>query len=135
MIESMSIVTRVVEDQDEAVDFYTESLGFEIRRDNPTPNGRFVSVAPARDENVELVLIPPEFLDGENAEERAELVGQDWGLVYQVDDCQATYEELSQNGVEFRSEPEEETWGIQAVLKDPDGNEIVIQESAAAPDF
>ena len=98
----------------------------------PAPTGRFVSVAPAGDENVELVLITPEFLDGENADERAELVGQDRGLVYRVDDCQATYEELVENGVDVRSEPEEMPWGIQAVLTDPSGNETVIQEPSTA---
>lgn len=135
MIEQMSLVTRIVEDQDEAVEFYTESVGFEIRRDAPAPTGRFVTVAPPGDEAVELVLTPPEFLDGENAEERAELVGRDWGLVYTVDDCQATYEALVENGVDFRSEPEEEPWGIQAVFTDPSGNETVIQEPAAPAEF
>ena len=122
------MVTRVVEDQDEAISFYTERLGFEIRRDHPGPHGRFVTVAPETDENVELVLVAPDGFDDEDAESLRAMTGNDWGLIYEVDDCRATYEELRGRGVEFRDEPQEMPWGIQAVAIDPDGNETVLQE-------
>lgn len=135
MIEKLSMVTRIVENQDEAVAFYTESLGFEIRRDHPGPHGRFVTVSPEQDENVELILISPDGFDDEDAEQLSKLIGQDAGLIYQVDDCRATYEELRKDGVNFQSDPAEMPWGIQAVLTDPDGNEIVIQERPSASEY
>ncbi|GAA0247518.1 methylglyoxalase [Halobacterium noricense] len=126
------MVTRIVEDQDEAVAFYTEKLGFKITRDHPGPHGRFVAVAPERDENAELVLMSPDGFDDDDAERMRTLIGSDFGLIYEVDDCRETYEELHERGVDFRNEPEEMDWGVQAVATDSDGNEIVIQEPPRA---
>lgn len=128
MIEQLAMVTRIVENQNEAIEFYTESLGFELRGDHPGPHGRFVMVAPEGDENVELVLITPDGFDEDEADELSALIGRDMGLIYRVDDCRATYEELRQNGIDFLSKPEKMPWGTQAVLTDPDGNEIVVQD-------
>lgn len=128
MFEELSIVTRIVEDQDEALSFYTELLGFEVKRDHPGPHGRFVSVAPEQDRQTELVLMPPDGFDDEMADRLSEQVGMDGGLIYKVNDCREAYEKLRARGVEFRDTPEEMPWGIQASFTDPDGYEITIQE-------
>lgn len=127
MIEQLSMVTRIVEDQDEAIEFYTGKLGFELTGDHPGPHGRFVTVSPAGDD-VDLVLMSPDGFPEEDAERFRGQIGTDWGMIYLVEDCRETYEELRERSVEFLGEPEEMPWGIQVVATDPDGNEIVLQE-------
>lgn len=129
------MVTRVVADQDEAVAFYTEKLGFELRRDHPGPHGRFVTVAPETDEQAELVLVTPDGFEEDDAERFETLIGSGFGLIYEVDDCRGTYESLRERGVEFLGEPEEMPWGVQVVATDPGGNEIVLQEPVSAGGF
>ncbi len=90
---------------------------------------------PPNGDGVELVFVSPDFIEGEDADARAELVGRDWGLVYTVDDCQETYDTLRDNGVTFEDEPEEQPWGIQATFTDPSGNETVIQEPTVPDEF
>ena len=126
------MVTRIVSDQAEAAAFYTEKLGFEIRMDHPGPHGRFLTVAPPSDEDVALILMTPDGFDEDEAARLSKLIGNDAGLIYEVDDCYAVCEALSEMGAEFHEDPEEMPWGIQAVLTDPDGNEIVIQERVSA---
>ena len=122
------MVTRIVSDQDAAARFYTEKLGFEKRMDHPGPHGRFLTVAPPRDGQVELILMTPHGFDEAEADRLSTLIGNDAGLIYAVEDCYAICETLDEQGVEFRTHPEEMPWGIQAVIVDPDGNEIVLQE-------
>ena len=133
MIQHLSMVTRIVEDQDVAAEFYTEQLGFEVRRNHPGPHGRFLTVAPPED-GVELILMTSEGFDAATAAQLSRLIGNDAGLIYRVEDCLATAQTLEQRGVSFRQEPQEMPWGIQAVLADPDGNEIVIQERPTEPE-
>ena len=135
MIQKLSMVTRVVTDQDEALEFYAEKCGFEVVRDHEGPHGRFLTVAPEGTDSAELVLVTPDGFDDETAEELAALVGNDAGLIYAVDDCQGTYRALSANGVTFQGEPEAMPWGVQVVALDPDGNEIVFQEPVASGSF
>jgi predicted enzyme related to lactoylglutathione lyase len=82
---------------------------------------------------VELILMTPDGFDDEEAERLSTLIGNDEGLIYEVDDCHETYSTLRENGVKFLNQPETMPWGIQAVALDQDGNEIVIQERPAAP--
>lgn len=128
MIEKLSMVTRIVGDQDEAIQFYTEKLGFELTGDHPGPHGRFVTVAPETDDGVDLVLLSPDGFPEEDVERLESQIGTDWGTIYLVDDCWETFEELRDRGVEFRGGPERMPWGIQTVAIDPDGNETVLQE-------
>lgn len=131
MIQKLSMVTRIVANQTEAVEFYTDKLEFVVRRDNQGPHGRFVTVSPEADTAVELVLIEPYEFDNQESERLSNLIGNDGGLIYEVDDCHETFEALRENGVEFSGEPKSMPWGTQAVALDQDGNEIVIQERPA----
>jgi catechol 2,3-dioxygenase-like lactoylglutathione lyase family enzyme len=126
MIKRLSHVTVHVLDQDSAVDFYTNKLGFEVRTDARLGDVRWVTVGPKTQPELEIILgqIGPPMFSPENAEAMRELVSK--GVigvgVLNVEDCRATYEELSAQGVTFVQEPAERPYGIEAVLRDDSGN-------------
>ena len=119
-----------VHDQDEALAFYTEKLGFEVRADVTLPemgNFRWLTVGPAGQEDVSIVLmaIPGEpVMDAETKEQVETLMGKGFaGTVFlTTDDCRGDYEELAARGVEFTEEPESRPYGIDAGFRDPSGN-------------
>ena len=113
-----------VNDQDKAVDFYVNKLGFEKRQDEPMgyeekPDVRWIEVVPPGAQT-RIVLIKG-FSDWSE-----DKVGNDSGLVLTSNDTYGTCEEIKARGVEFIEEPNEQPWGIQAQIKDQDGNTIVI---------
>ena len=125
-----------VHDQDEALAFYTEKLGMEVRSDVTLPelgNFRWLTVAPPGQEDVSIVLmaIPGEpVMDSATAEEVRALMGKGFaGTVFlTTDDCQASYEELSARGVEFVEKPEERPYGIDSGFRDPSGNNFRLTQ-------
>jgi predicted enzyme related to lactoylglutathione lyase len=125
-----------VHDQDEALAFYTEKLGMEVRADVTMPelgDFRWLTVAPAGQEDVTIVLmaIPgPPVMDAETGEKVKELVAKGFaGTVFlTTDDCQASYEELKGRGVEFVEEPEERPYGIDSGFRDPSGNHLRLTQ-------
>ena len=136
MITNIGTVTMYVRDQDEALRFYIEKLGFEKRADNPMPGGgRWLAVAP-RNANTQFVLLRPEDMPMPlEARERLRMeIGFAPHFVLECDDIQATHGELTGRGVEFTQAPERMPWGMQmAQLKDLYGNIIVlVQEDEAA---
>ncbi|HLY25433.1 MAG TPA: VOC family protein [Aggregatilineales bacterium] len=120
-------VTVRVENQDEALRFYTDKLGFEKRADMPMgPKQRWITVSPKDDHGVEMVLQPSDWFDGEERRQHAALVGKDPTLVFQVDDCRATYDKLHQQGVKFSLPPTDRGYGIEADGQDLYGNTLVF---------
>jgi predicted enzyme related to lactoylglutathione lyase len=120
MLRKVPYVALLVSDQDKALDFYTNIIGFERRIDAPTPNGpRFLTIGvPGQD--FELVLWP-----GTPAE--AELGSAVYTI--EVDDCRAAFETLASRGVKFEpAELLEFPWGYAARFKDPDGNLLQVRE-------
>jgi predicted enzyme related to lactoylglutathione lyase len=125
-----------VHDQDEALAFYTQKLGMEVRSDVTLAemgNFRWLTVAPAGQPDVAIVLmaIPgPPVMDAETAEQVKSLVAKGFaGTVFlTTDDCQASYEELKARGVEFTEEPEERPYGIDSAFRDPSGNSIRLTQ-------
>jgi catechol 2,3-dioxygenase-like lactoylglutathione lyase family enzyme len=125
-----------VHDQDEALAFYTEKVGMEVRADVTLAemgNFRWLTVGPAGQEDVSIVLmaIPdPPVMDVETAEQVKGLVAKGFaGTVFlTTDDCQASFEELKARGVEFSEEPEERPYGIDSAFRDPSGNSIRLAE-------
>jgi uncharacterized glyoxalase superfamily protein PhnB len=125
-----------VHDQDEALAFYTEKVGFEVQVDVSLPemgNFRWLTVGPPSQEDVSIVLmaIPEEpVMDGETAEQVRDLMAKGFaGTVFlTTDDCQASYEELRARGVEFSETPEERPYGIDSGFRDPSGNSIRLTE-------
>jgi catechol 2,3-dioxygenase-like lactoylglutathione lyase family enzyme len=126
-----------VTDQDEAIDFYTSKLGLVLRQDatlEEMGGFRWVTVGPADQPDLELILLvpgPPPFSE-EVAEQMKALMAQGGlgGWIFEVDDCQATYEELKGRGVEFTQEPVERFYGIDAGFRDPFGNNMRMTQPA-----
>ncbi|MFN8475850.1 MAG: VOC family protein [Anaerolineae bacterium] len=122
MIISLNFVSVVVSDQAAALDFYTNKLGFEKRRDYSFPSlPRFLTVAPAGQQEPEVVLVKA-------GASTIEAHGGHTGMVFRTDDCRREYETLKARGVTFVSEPAEQPFGIQAQFTDPDGNIFSLAE-------
>ena len=127
MISKIMRITLVVGNQEEALNWYTEKLGFHKRADFPMgPSGRWITVAPPDDTDLEMVLQPPDWFQGEERRRKAAQIGQNPTLVLRVDDCGATCAELRARGVEVAGPPEQAPWGLQAVVKDLYGNDLVL---------
>jgi predicted enzyme related to lactoylglutathione lyase len=125
-----------VHDQDEALEFYTRKLGWEVRTDVTVAemgNFRWLAVAPVGQEDFSVVLMaipgPPVF-EPETVEQVRDLMGKGAaGTVFlTTDDCRASYEELSGRGVEFVDLPQEVPYGVDASFRDPSGNHIRLTE-------
>ena len=125
-----------VHDQDEALAFYTEKLGMEVRSDVTLPemgDFRWLTVGPAGQPDVSIVLmaIPgPPVMDPDTADQVRDLVGKGFaGTVFlTTDDCRASYEELRSRGVEFTEAPEERPYGIDSGFRDPSGNSFRLTQ-------
>jgi catechol 2,3-dioxygenase-like lactoylglutathione lyase family enzyme len=119
-----------VHDQDEALAFYTEKLGMEVRSDVTMAemgDFRWLAVGPAGQTDVSIVLmaIPgPPVMDTETADEVRSLMAKGFaGTVFlTTDDVHAAYEDLKSRGVEFTEPPEERPYGIDSAFRDPSGN-------------
>jgi catechol 2,3-dioxygenase-like lactoylglutathione lyase family enzyme len=137
MLKKLTTVGVWVHDQDEALAFYTERLGMEIREDVTVPemgNFRWLSVGVPGQEDVSIVLLaipgPPVF-DEETATQIRDLVAKgagSSGLFFTTDDVQETYEDLRSRGVEFSQEPTQQPYGIDAGFRDPSGNQMRVAE-------
>jgi catechol 2,3-dioxygenase-like lactoylglutathione lyase family enzyme len=125
-----------VHDQDEALAFYTQKMGMEVRADVTLPelgDFRWLAVAPPDTPDVSIVLmaIPgPPVMDAETAEQVRSLMAKGFaGTVFlTTDDVRAAYEELKARGVEFTEPPEERPYGIDTGFRDPSGNSIRLTE-------
>ena len=125
-----------VHDQDEALAFYTQKLGMEVRSDVTLAelgDFRWLTVGPVGqpDFAITLMAIPgPPVLDAETAGQVRELMAKGFaGTVFlTTDDCQASYEELKARGVEFTEQPEERPYGIDSGFRDPSGNSLRLTE-------
>ena len=125
-----------VHDQEEALAFYTQKLGMEVRADVTLPelgDFRWVTVAPPGEDEVSIVLmaIPgPPVMDPDTAEQVKDLMAKGFaGAVFlTTDDCKASYEELKARGVEFTEAPEQRPYGIDSGFRDPSGNSIRLTQ-------
>jgi uncharacterized glyoxalase superfamily protein PhnB len=125
-----------VHDQDEALAFYTEKVGMEVRADVTLAemgDFRWLTVGPPGQEDVSITLmaIPgPPVMDSETAGQVREVMAKGFaGTVFlTTEDCQASYEELKGRGVEFTETPEERPYGIDSGFRDPSGNSIRLTE-------
>jgi catechol 2,3-dioxygenase-like lactoylglutathione lyase family enzyme len=129
MLKQLTYVQVWVQDQDEALAFYTDKLGMELREDVTVPemgNFRWLSVGiPGQDVSITLMAIPgpPVFDEGTRATIHKLLAtGASGGLFFSTDDAEKSYDELKSRGVEFTQEPTEQPYGIDAGFRDPSGN-------------
>ena len=133
MIQKLSHATIYVLDHEQALDFYTNKLGFEVRTDMSMDNGfRWLTVGPKSQPDLELVLFaakPGMFDEAAAAHLRALLEQGALGVgVFDTDDCRATYAELSAKGVDFISPPQEQPYGIEATFRDNSGNTFSLTQ-------
>ena len=132
----ISVAQLWVNDQDEALAFYTDKLGFEVRSDVTLPelgNFRWLTVGPAGQPDMAIVLmaIPgAPVMDDSTASQVRSLMGKGFaGTVFlTTDDVRASYDELRARGVEFVEQPEERPYGIDSSFRDPSGNNIRLTE-------
>jgi uncharacterized glyoxalase superfamily protein PhnB len=125
-----------VHDQDEALAFWTEKVGMEVRADVTVPelgNFRWLTVGmPGQDDfAIVLMAIPgPPMMDADTAAQVRDLVSKGFaGTVFlETDDCLASYEQLRSRGVEFHEAPEQRPYGIDSGFRDPSGNSIRLTQ-------
>jgi catechol 2,3-dioxygenase-like lactoylglutathione lyase family enzyme len=136
MLKQLTHVQVWVHDQDEALAFYTDKLGMELREDVTVPemgNFRWLSVGvPGQEVSITLMAIPgPPVFDKETRAQIQNLLakGASGGLFFSTDDAQKSYEELKGRGVEFTQEPTEQPYGIDAGFRDASGNHFRLAQS------
>lgn len=118
MITNIKFISIPVRDQNRAVEFYTQKMGFKIITDQQFgPNQRWIEMKAGRGETGVVLFTPP------GHEDRA---GTFTGISFQCDNVQKTFEELKARGVEFVQEPKSESWGTSAIFKDSEDNQFVL---------
>ncbi len=121
MITGPHHVTVLVRNQDQALRFYVDILGFEkIADDTFGPGMRWLVVAPHGQAQPHIVLNKAFDPDMETR------IGKLSGWVFHTGDCKATYTDLLAKGVKFTEKPTAHVWGIQALFEDPYGNQFVL---------
>jgi predicted enzyme related to lactoylglutathione lyase len=136
MLKQLTYAQVWVHDQDEALAFYTEKLGMELREDVTVPemgNFRWLSVGVPGQDDVAITLMaipgPPVFDEDTRQQLHALLAkGAAGGLFFATDDIRATYEDLKKRGVEFTQEPTEQPYGVDAGFRDVSGNHFRMTE-------
>jgi catechol 2,3-dioxygenase-like lactoylglutathione lyase family enzyme len=128
MIRRMSHATIFVTNQQEALEFYRDKLGFKVHTDAMVGDDfRWLTMCANDQPDFEIVLMEPKagmLMDEATATQLRSLIEKAvlGAGVFNTDDCRATYEELKAKGVEFVSEPAQRPYGIEAVFKDNSGN-------------
>ena len=140
----ISYVTVLVKDQDAALKFYTEKLGWEKKEDdNSVPGMRWLSVAPMGSDCVRVVLSKPEAHEGDGGgvpgmtKKKAKMllsrIGQNPTWVLQTEDCKKDYENLMSKGVKFTSPPMDMPWGVSCIFEDLYGNPYNLVQPKPMP--
>jgi len=117
MITHLKFAGVACRDQDAALKFWTEKVGFRVVTDQPLGNQRWIELA-INNSQTGLVLFTPE-----GHEDR---IGTFFNGSFACDDVEATHRQLTARGVEFKGPPEKQPWGTFAIFKDPEGNEFVL---------
>jgi lactoylglutathione lyase len=123
MIESVATISLFVNDQDKALNFYANKLGFEVRRDISMGASRWIEVAP-KGARTSLVLYVPD----ENWAHYRQVVGKAQPITLDVHNIHALVEDLKSKGVRFASEPAQEPWGTYVVMLDDEDNAMILVE-------
>lgn len=118
MITHLKFVSLPTTNQDEALTFWTQKVGFEVLTDQPfSESQRWIELG-IDGSDTRLVLF--------NMDDEAPETGKPFHGAFACDDVDATYRQLSQRGVQFQSPPEKQHWGTFATMLDPDGNQFVL---------
>jgi predicted enzyme related to lactoylglutathione lyase len=123
-IDRFACITIAVRDQEEALKWFSEKLGFQKRVDMQGPGIRFLTVVPPKQTDLQVIL----------ASWFPEHIGKNPTAVLHTDDCQKTYEDLKARGVEFTEARSRKPFGLQAVFRDLYGNTYALLEPGARHD-
>jgi predicted enzyme related to lactoylglutathione lyase len=115
MLKRVKFTTVPVQDQDRALEFYTKKLGLKVFTDQPMGDSRWIELKVSGSETL-LVLV-------KNSNHKPEPMP---AAVFVADNVENTYQELRAKGVEFTQPPKKEPWGEHAILKDSEGNLILV---------
>jgi len=118
MIKAIKFVSIPVRNQDEALAFYTEKLGFVVATDQAFDDTQRWIELRIPGAETRLVLFTPA-----GHEDR---IGTFTSVSFIADNVEKTYAELSARGVEFTGPPRKEDWGTSVIFKDTDGNTFVL---------
>jgi len=135
MLKQLTTVQVWVHDQDEALAFYTEKLGLELRDDVTVPelgNFRWLTVGvPGQDVAIVLMAVPGQPVFAEQTRDEINALvdkGAATGLFFSPDDIDSTYQELKGRGVEFQQEPTQQPYGIDTGFRDPAGKRMRVAQ-------
>ena len=118
MITRVKFVAIPITDQERALKFYTEKVGFTLRTDQASGEGmRWIELEPPGGET-RVVLF--------TADSHRLLIGTPSNITFGTGDVQRTYNEMKERGVEFTGPPTEQPWGTFAQFRDPDGNSFIL---------
>lgn len=145
MITRLSHTSFFVLDQDKAYDFYVNKLGFKVNTDvvmdpgscsegeAPQPSMRWLTLNAPDQPDLEIILMPVNGFppDAEKAIRLLLEMGMMGAGVFNTKDCYATYEELKGKGVEFKSAPVEQFYGIECIMTDGCGNWFSLTQHKA----
>lgn len=129
MLTKLGVVTILVRDQDEALQYYTEKLGLEKLDDmNFGEGNRWLTVTTPQQKDLQIFLQKADSFGADLMDH----VGKAPSWAFSSDNCRETYETLKGRGVKFLSEPKEQPWGIEAVFEDLYGNKFAVVEEPGA---
>jgi predicted enzyme related to lactoylglutathione lyase len=117
MIRGIKFTSIPVRDQEKALKFYTEKLGFQIMTDQAFGKQRWIELGIPGAETGVVLFTPP------GHEDR---IGTFQSMSFWSDNVQKTYEQMKAKGVEFVQPPKTEAWGPSSIFKDVDGNQFVL---------
>ena len=118
MIKGIKFVGVPVSDQQRALEFYTQQLGFRVITDQPFDDEqRWIELGIGRSGAGIALFTPPG---------QADRIGSFTGISFVADDVMATCRDLAKRGVRFVQEPKQADWGTSAIIADPDGNQFVV---------
>jgi len=130
MIDTIGGVVIMVSDQAQAVKFYTEKVGFDIRLNVPFFGGKWIEIAPKDSESTLSIMEPnAQLMTPEELEIARKNIGRNTGVWFYTLDIQSTYEDLKSKGVDI-TKPEKQEWGgIMSLVRDLDGNVFTLLSS------
>lgn len=130
MINTIGGVVIMVSDQAQAVKFYTEKIGFDIRMNVPFFGGKWIEVAPKDSESTLSIMEPnSQQMSPEELEVAKKSIGSNTGVWFYSSDIQSTYEELESKGVNITKPQKQEWGGTMSLVKDLDGNIFTLLSS------
>jgi lactoylglutathione lyase len=124
MIDRIGGIVVIVSDQQKAMEFYSQKLGFEIKTDTSFVGIRWIEVGPKHSQSMISLMLPNvQMMSNEGVVEAVKKgIGTETGIWFYSDDIQSTYRELKKKGVDIAA-PEKQEWGgIMSKFKDQDGN-------------